>query len=112
MRRLSVSAARQLSSTAAARSAPLPALSSEGPKPTGFLASLLGGSTAPALPPMTEPLPGVAVPGYTPPAVAPVTQQKKLASGTVLAAEETPVRGAGRGVWRGRGGGSGAAERS
>ena len=80
--------------SSAARGAGLPALQGEGAPKSGFLASLLGGSSAPAMPPMTEPLAGVAVPPYTAPSSPPATLQKKLANGAILAAEETPVSGA------------------
>ncbi len=77
--------------TSASRAAALPALSNEAPKRSGLLASLLGGS-GPAMPPMTEPLAGVAVPPYTAPTKPAVTAQKKLANGAIIAAEDTPVR--------------------
>ena len=77
--------------TSASRAAALPALANEAPKRGGLLSSLLGGS-APTMPPMTEPLEGVAVPPYTAPTKAPVTGQKKLANGAIIAAEDTPVR--------------------
>jgi|APGre2960657444_1045066.scaffolds.fasta_scaffold00392_3 hypothetical protein len=82
-------ATRLVHSSSAARA--LPALANDAPK-SGFLSSLLGGGRAVSLPPMTEPLAGVTIPVYTPPASAPTTAQKKLANGAVLAAEETPVR--------------------
>jgi hypothetical protein len=85
--------ARGVHSSAASRA--LPALADDAKPAAGFLSSLFGGSTAPTMPPMSEPLSGVAVPPYSPPASPPVTLQKKLANGAVLAAEETPVRAAG-----------------
>lgn len=92
MRRAGALSTRLLSTSAARGS--LPALADEAPKKGGFLASLLGGgSSAPAMPPMTEALAGVAVPPYSAPSSPPVTQQKKLANGAILAAEETPVSG-------------------
>ncbi len=96
MRRVAAAAARPLS-TSALRSAAVPALSAEADaKRGGLLSSLFGGSAGPAMPPMHEPLAGVASPPYAPPAKAPVTQQKKLANGLIIAAEETPVRPARR----------------
>ena len=67
---------RALHTSAAARAA-LPAISNDAPKRSGLLASILGGSAS-TMPPMTEPLAGVAVPPYTAPTKAAVTQQKKL----------------------------------
>ena len=81
---------RALHGSATARA--LPALADEAPKSGGLLSSLFGGSAPPTLPPLTEPLPGVAVPPYTAPTKAPATTQKKLANGLIIAAEETPVR--------------------
>ena len=81
---------RALHTSAAARA--LPAISNDAPKRSGFLASILGGGSGSSMPPMTEPLAGVAVPPYTAPTKAAVTQQKKLANGAIIAAEDTPVR--------------------
>lgn len=87
MRRLSALTRRVHTAPA---SAALPALA-EAARPS-MLGSLFGGSSAPSLPPMTEALAGVVHPPYSPPATAPSTQQKKLANGALLAAEETSVR--------------------
>lgn len=94
MRRVAMVAARPLHTSVAARAGPLPALADEAPKSGGLLSSIFGGGSAPVLPPMNEPLPGVAVPAYTAPSKAPATTQKKLANGVTIAAEETPVRAA------------------
>jgi hypothetical protein len=89
MRRALAAASRPLHTSANARA--LPALADE-PKRGGLLSSLFGGSAPAALPPMTEPLQGVAAPPYAAPAKAPATSQKKLANGVIIAAEDTPVR--------------------
>jgi len=87
MRRLST----RLVHSSASRGA-LPALSADESAAAkgGFLGSLFGGSSAPSQPPMTEPLAGLQVPPYTPPTAPAACQQKKLANGAILAAEDTP----------------------
>jgi hypothetical protein len=92
MRRGASALSARLLHSSSQRSA-LPAITAdEAPKKGGLLASLLGGSSGPVMPPMTEPLAGVPVPPYTPPSAPPATQQKKLANGAIISAEETPVR--------------------
>lgn len=61
-------------------------------KQPGLWDKLLGASAVPVLPPMSEPLTGVAIPQYVAPTAAPKTTLKKLANGSIIAAEETPVR--------------------
>ena len=87
MRRLST----RLVHSSASRGA-LPALSADESAAAkgSFLGSLFGGSSGPSQPPMTEPLAGLQVPPYTPPTAPATCQQKKLANGAILAAEDTP----------------------
>lgn len=72
----------------------MPALTTAGVpmKSPGIWEKILGASAVPILPPMNEPLAGVTIPQYTAPTVAPKTTLKKLANGSFVAAEDTPVR--------------------
>lgn len=83
---------RKLHSSAAA--AGVPALSSAGlaVKSPSLWDKLMGASPVPVLPPMSEPLEGLSVPVYTAPTKAPTTELKKLGNGSIIAAENTPVR--------------------
>lgn len=68
----------------------LPALTVEQPKPS--LMSAIFGGKANTMPPMDQPVPGLAIP--TPPAApasAPATQVTTLANGATIASEETMV---------------------
>ena len=84
------SAQRSLKTNALLLSA-APAVSKVTGSTGGFLASLFGGSKAPALPPLYDPLPGVRLP---PALVAPSSLETKvstLSNGLKIASEDTPV---------------------
>jgi len=84
-------ATRGVSTSAGARMA-LPALTAAVPKPS-MMSAIFGGSAGPAMPPMDQPVPGLAVPDPpAAPAAAPVTNITTLSNGAKIASEDTPVR--------------------
>ena len=84
-------ATRGVSTSAGARMA-LPALTAAVPKPS-MMSAIFGGSAGPAMPPMDQPVPGLAIPDPpAAPAAAPVTSITTLSNGAKIASEDTPVR--------------------
>ena len=84
-------ATRGVSTSAGARMA-LPALTAAVPKPS-MMSAIFGGSSGPAMPPMDQPVPGLAIPDPpAAPAAAPVTNITTLSNGAKIASEDTPVR--------------------
>ena len=84
-------ATRGVSTSAGARMA-LPALTAAVPKPS-MMSAIFGGSAGPAMPPMDQPVPGLAIPEPpAAPAAAPVTNITTLSNGAKIASEDTPVR--------------------
>ena len=84
-------ATRGVSTSAGARMA-LPALTAAVPKPS-MMSAIFGGSAGPAMPPMDQPVPGLAIPDPpAAPAAAPVTNITTLSNGAKIASEDTPVR--------------------
>ena len=81
-------AARGVSTSSAARMS-LPALTTAQAKPS-LMSAIFGGSAGPAMPPMDQPVPGLAVPDPpVAPATAPGTIVTTLSNGAKIASEDT-----------------------
>ena len=81
-------AARGVSTSSAARMS-LPALTTAQAKPS-LMSAIFGGSAGPAMPPMDQPVPGLAIPDPpVAPATAPGTIVTTLSNGAKIASEDT-----------------------
>ena len=81
-------AARGVSTSSAARMS-LPALTTAQAKPS-LMSAIFGGAAGPAMPPMDQPVPGLAIPDPpVAPATAPGTIVTTLSNGAKIASEDT-----------------------